>query len=85
MFYSLMFCLFHCPTDFLQSIEETGFYCRKRESKNLCNIGKAIVAIDSESDYFCLFFWNFSEKLGNSLIVRLVVFRRKVSHVKANI
>ena len=85
MFYSLMFCLFHCPTDFLQSIEETGFYRRQGESKNLGNIGKAVVTIDSESDYFCLFFRDFREQLGNSLIVCLVVFRRKVSHIKANI
>ena len=70
----LMICLFHCLADFLQSIEETRFHRRQRESKNLGNIGKAIVAIDSESDYFGLFLWNFGKKLNDSLVVRFIVF-----------
>lgn len=69
-----MICLFHSLTDFLQSIEEAGFHRRQRESQNLGHIGKTVVAIDSESDYFGLLLWNFGKKLNYSLIVRFVVF-----------
>ena len=70
----LMICLFHRLADFFQSVEETGFHRRQRESKNLGHIGKAVVAIDSESDYFSLLFWDFGKKLNYSLVVRFIGF-----------
>ena len=81
----LIFCLFHCPTDFLQSIKESGFHRWQRERKNLGHIGKAIVAIDSETNDLGLFFWDFRKKLGNSLIVRFIAFRWEFCPVKSGI
>ena len=80
-----MFCLFHCLANFLQSIKETGFHRWQRERKNFGHIGKAVVAIDSETNDLGLFFWDFHKKLGNALVVRFIAFRWEFSHVKASV
>ena len=64
--------LSHTFSKLIQPIKEAGFYRRERLRKNLGDFGKAIVAVDAETDNLGLSVRNLGQQADDTLVIGLV-------------